>query len=166
MKAFLNPQTCNGNSWPAEFAEALQRGEIPDILWNALFPVPCPRFGRMDALSRLSLMVVELLGAQFTEDTGVILQTHTGCLATDKRFLETLSPSVFTYTLPSTAIGEICIRHKLRGPILCLLAASPDEDLAIPEAQAWLRAAKVTRCLCITADAATTTASAHYLHRA
>jgi hypothetical protein len=162
MTTFLNRETCNGHPWPAAFAAALGHGEIPDELWNALFPTPCPRFGRMDALCRLSLMAVELLDKSFPEDTGVILQTHTGCLATDRKFLQTLSPSVFTYTLPSTAIGEICIRHKLRGPVLCFLTATPDEQLALPEAQAWLREGKVTGCLCLAADAASLEATATY----
>lgn len=151
--------------WPAAVAESLRIGQIPDDLWNALFPAPCPRFGRMDDLSRLALIAVELLGLNLPDpdQLGVILQTHTGSLATDKRFLASLSPSVFTYTLPSTAIGELCIRHRLRGPVLCLLAASSADQPALAEAQAWLAQGELATCLCLSADAGNLHATALYL---
>jgi 3-oxoacyl-(acyl-carrier-protein) synthase len=131
-------------------------GAIPDDAWAARFPnVSCPRFGRMDALSRLALMAVELLGAAFAERdaVGVVLETQTGSLLADRQFLRTRSPSVFTYTLPSTAIGEICIRHKLRGPVLCLLTETGDGRQALAQAQVWLQTGEATSCLCLCADA-------------
>lgn len=131
-------------------------GEIPDGAWAARFPnVSCPRFGRMDALSRLALMAVEALGVEFAnrDEVGVILETKHGSLLADRQFLLTTSPSVFTYTLPSTAIGEICIRHKLRGPLLCLLTETGDGRQALEQAQAWLVRREVKSCLCLCADA-------------
>jgi len=130
-------------------------GEIPDGAWAARFSASCPRFGRMDALSRLGLMAVEMLGVEFADkdEVGVVLETRCGSLLADRQFLRTLSPSVFTYTLPSTAIGEICIRHKLRGPVLCLLTETGDGRQALERAQAWLRSGDVKSCLCLYADA-------------
>lgn len=130
-------------------------GEIPDSAWAARFPTSCPRFGRMDALSRLGLMAVEMLGVEFADkdEVGVVLETRCGSLLADRQFLRTLSPSVFTYTLPSTAIGEICIRHKLRGPVLCLVAESGEGRQALEQAQSWLQTGDVKSCLCLYADA-------------
>jgi len=130
-------------------------GEIPDSAWAARFPTSCPRFGRMDALCRLGLMAVEMLGVTFADkdDVGVVLETRCGSLLADRQFWRTRSPSVFTYTLPSTAIGEICIRHKLRGPVLCLMVASGDGRQALEQAQAWLQGGAVKSCLCLYADA-------------
>jgi 3-oxoacyl-(acyl-carrier-protein) synthase len=130
-------------------------GEIPDGAWAARFSTSCPRFGRMDALSRLALMAVEALGVEFQDkdEVGVVLETHYGSLLADRQFLRTNSPSVFTYTLPSTAIGEICIRHKLRGPVLCLMTETGDGRQALEQAQAWLATGEVKSCLCLCADA-------------
>ena len=146
--------------WPATYAAALQRAEIPDRTWSAMFGSSCPRFGRMDALSRLGLMAVELLGVDFValpegerDNIGVCMETRCGCLATDRRFLETFSPNVFAYTLPSTAIGEICIRHRLRGPVLCLMTGDDNARPALDEAVAWLEAGTVSGCICLSCDA-------------
>ena len=141
--------------WPAGLAEVFQRGEVPDAAWAALFSASCPRFGRMDALSRLGLMAVELLGVEFADkdNVGVVLETRCGSLLADRQFLRMLSPSVFTYTLPSTAIGEICIRHKLRGPVLCLMGMNSDGRQALEQAQAWLQTGETKSCICLYADA-------------
>ncbi|HVM60829.1 MAG TPA: hypothetical protein VMV72_08180 [Verrucomicrobiae bacterium] len=129
--------------------------EVPDGAWAARFSTSCPRFGRMDGLSRLALMAVESLGVEFEnrDEVGVCLETRYGSLGADRQFLRTLSPSVFSYTLPSTAVGEICIRHKLRGPVLCLLTESGDGRQALEHGQAWLMSGEATSCLCLCADA-------------
>ena len=131
-------------------------GEIPDGAWAARFSTSCPRFGRMDALCRLGLMAVELLGVEFADkdEVGVVLETRSGSLLADRQFWQTRSPSVFSYTLPSTAIGEICIRHKLRGPVLCLMSVTGDGRQALEQAQSWLCAGEARSCLCLYADAA------------
>lgn len=140
--------------WPSGMAEVFQHGEVPDAAWAALFSASCPRFGRMDELSRLALMAVELLGVEFTnkDEVGLLLETQCGSLLADQQFLRTLSPSVFTYTLPSTAIGEICIRHKLRGPVLCLMTENGDGSQALEQGQVWLRSGETRNCLCVYAD--------------
>jgi len=158
--SYIGPEGFGNNRtglrpWPAGLAESLQRGEVPDAAWAALFRTSCPRFGRMDGLSRLVLMAVELLGVEFADkdEVGVCLETNGGSVAADRQFLCTLSPSVFTYTLPSTAIGEICIRHRLRGPVLCLMGVNGEGREALGQAQAWLRAGEARSCLCLYADA-------------
>jgi hypothetical protein len=112
----------------------------------------------MDGLSRVGLMAVELLGVDWSQrdrdGVGVCVETRLGSLATDVRFLETLSPSVFTYTLPSTVMGEVCIRHRLRGPVLCLLPGGDAEGCRAMEVAAeWLGRGEATSCLALVCEA-------------
>src|SRR5436190_8953297 len=89
------------------------------------------RFGRMDLMSQLVLLAVERLGVDFEarprERIGICLATHAGSVSTDVEYWKGrntaggLSPTLFTYTLPSAAIGEIAIRHRLTGPNLCFV---------------------------------------------
>jgi hypothetical protein len=88
-----------------------------------------PKFFKMDDISKLGFLASEVLltdkpNTQFTEDeVGVILSNAQSTFITDTRFQESIrdddnffpSPAVFVYTLPNIMIGEISIRHKLRG---------------------------------------------------
>jgi hypothetical protein len=143
--------------WPPELHAALQRDEWEALKWSHLFTSEAPRFSRLDGLSRVGLMAVELLDVDWSrlerERVGVCVETRLGSLATDVRFLETLSPSVFTYTLPSTVIGEICIRHRLKGPVLCLLPAQEADGRAIEAAVEWLRRGEAAACVCLACEA-------------
>ena len=143
--------------WPPELHAALQRDEWETLKWSHLFGSDAPRFSRLDGLSRVGLMAVELLDVDWSRferaRVGVCVETRLGSLATDVRFLETLSPSVFTYTLPSTVIGEICIRHRLKGPVLCLLPAQEAGGRAIEAAVEWLRQGEAATCICLTCEA-------------
>ncbi len=94
------------------------------------------RFGRMDLSCQLGLVAVEPFAPLFEtvarERIAIVLAQRTGSLPTDVAFWEgrdqpgSLSPTLFTYTLPSAAIGEMAIRHRLTGPNLCLVGASED----------------------------------------
>lgn len=147
--------------WPANIRPALQSGDLDALHWSHLFPTEAQRFARMDWLSRVALLAVELLDVPFdrlepqTRDrTGVCLETSSGCLTTDLRFLQVAPrPSLFTYTLPSTAIGEICIRHRLRGPVLCLLSANANGQQALTEATDWVARGDADAALCVRCEA-------------
>ena len=56
------------------------------------------------------------------------------------------SPTLFAYTLPSAAIGEIAIRHRLTGPNLCFVGDSGD---VLPEAVDLLRRGEADACVCL-----------------
>ncbi len=122
------------------------------------------RFGRMDLASQLALLAVEMLGVDFgkfsTGRVAICLAAHAGSLSTDAAYwngrdaVGGLSPTLFAYTLPSAAIGEIAIRHKLTGPNLCLIggneaALTEAEDL-LPED--LLRRGEADACVCIFCD--------------
>jgi len=88
-----------------------------------------PKFYKMDDISKLGFLAAELLlqnnihkGFQ-PEEVGLVFSNSQSTLVTDKVFQESIndfqnfypSPSVFVYTLPNIMLGEISIRHQLRG---------------------------------------------------
>lgn len=117
------------------------------------------RFGRLDLSSRLALLAVELLGVDFgkfpRDRIAICLAARAGSLATDLDFwagrdaVGGPSPTLFAYTLPSAAIGEIAIRHKLTGPNLCFVG---DEKLLLPAATDLLRRGEADVCVCVFCD--------------
>ncbi|HTX88871.1 MAG TPA: hypothetical protein VMC08_07785 [Bacteroidales bacterium] len=89
-----------------------------------------PKFFKMDNLSKLGFLCTELAlkgtqvpGSYREEETGVVLSNSGSSLDTDLAYFDTIkdknayfpSPSVFVYTLPNIVIGEICIRHRIKG---------------------------------------------------
>lgn len=86
-----------------------------------------PRYYKMDILSKVAFICSELLlQAEGTrdkhkEDRAVILFNHSSAVVSDRNFLATIadefypSPSVFVYTLPNIATGEIAIRNGYHG---------------------------------------------------
>ena len=114
------------------------------------------RFGRLDLSSQLALLAVESLGVDFDllprERTGICLAASAGSLSTDMEYWQGRdavggpSPTLFAYTLPSAAIGEIAIRHRLTGPNLCLVG---DDKWLLPEAADLLQRGEADACMCV-----------------
>jgi 3-oxoacyl-(acyl-carrier-protein) synthase len=114
------------------------------------------RFGRLDLASQLALLAVELLAINFDllsrERIAICLAAKTSSLSTDFDFWQGRdavggpSPTLFAYTLPSAAIGEIAIRHRLTGPNLCFVG---DDKILLPEAVDLIRNGAVGGCLCV-----------------
>ena len=134
--------------------------DLMTISWSAMFAESCPRFGRMSPLARLGLMAVELLDAGFASmtdgqrtNTGICMLSPSGSLITDIEFLRDLSPATFTYTLPSSVIGEVCIRHRLRGPGLCLMSGEQVGRSLIAEASERLAMGEAEGMLCLMCEA-------------
>jgi 3-oxoacyl-(acyl-carrier-protein) synthase len=125
-----------------------------------------PRFGRLDLASRLALLAVEKLGVNFEVfprgRVGICLSARAGSLSTDVEFWKGRndvggpSPTLFAYTLPSAAIGEIAIRHRLTGPNLCLVG---DGAALLAEAADLLRRGEANACVCVVCHAVTPAAS-------
>lgn len=158
--------------WLAPLNAAFGRGELADLHWSLLFTSDPSRFARMDLMCRLGLMAAELLEAGFDDlpqdqrdRVGVCIETASGCLITDVQFLRTPRPTLFTYTLPSTVIGEVCIRFRLRGPVLCLISPTADPpEQAVVEAVEWLQQSRAETVLCIACEAVERDSSS-LLHR-
>ena len=146
--------------WPADLHNALERREIEAVHWSHLFPSDAQRFARMDPLCRVGLMAVELLGAELEslnpgqrQNVGLAAETAGGCATTDARFLRTPRPSLFTYTLPSTVLGEVSIRHRLQGPLLCLLSPDGLGEQILETAVDWLGEGTADYVVCLCCEA-------------
>ena len=128
-----------------------------------------PRFGRLDLASQLALLAVETLGVNFDsflrERIAICLTAKAGSLTTDVEFWRGRdavggpSPTLFAYTLPSAAIGEIAIRHRLTGPNLCFVS---DGREVLPEAIDLLQRSEADGCVCVCVEAISTTAGELY----
>lgn len=147
-------------AWPSSLAESFHHGALDGLHWSLLSSSDPSRFLRMDLMCRLGFMAAELLDVKFDawteagrECTGVCVESFTGSLDTDIRFAKTPRPSIFAYTLPSTVIGEICIRFRLKGPALSL--AAPDIECVggLVEAAEWLHAGEAEAVLCLGIEA-------------
>ncbi len=125
-----------------------------------------PRFGRLDPASQLALLAVESLGIDFEklprERIGICLAARAGSLSTDVEFWKGRdavggpSPTLFAYTLPSAAMGEIAIRHKLMGPNLCF--TGDDRDV-LTEAAELIWRGEAEACVCVGCQVITEAAS-------
>lgn len=115
-----------------------------------------PKFHKMDILSRLAFVMAERLlkaspqeaeaGEGQGSEVDVILFNHSSSVVADRHYLATIcadaesfvplsrerffpSPSVFVYTLPNIAAGEVAIRHHLHGETSFYILPERDEAL-------------------------------------
>ena len=113
--------------------------------FRELFSRPDPTFRRLDRASRTLVLATEaaglqrVLGLAARDDTALVVETERGSLDTDLRFAASLDDGVvdgplFAYTLPSTCLGEVALRHGLRGPTLCISTGPGDAGEALREA--------------------------------
>ena len=102
--------------------------DVSTFLTNAYrrLDIGYPKFYKMDRLSQLGFLAAEiLLHDRFdkneypAEAVAVVLANAHSSLDTDVRYQQSMSvipsPALFVYTLPNIVIGEICIRHQLKG---------------------------------------------------
>jgi len=121
------------------------------------------RFGRLDLQSRLSLLAVAELQADFSGfgngRVGIVFAASAGSLSTDLNFWNSRhgvggpGPTLFAYTLPSAAVGEIAIHFKLTGPDLCFVG---DGKELLREAADMISRGEADACLCVLCEAVTT----------
>lgn len=85
-----------------------------------------PRFFRMDDLSKLTILCMELIKQSSSirefekAEISMIFSNKSASTFTDNLFVETLekgrpSPSLFVYTLPNVCVGELTIKNLLYG---------------------------------------------------
>ena len=98
--------------------------------------VDYPKFHKMDNLAKLGFLAAEYLlaGTDLLADTaperrGIVAANATSSLDADLRYQTQVvqqrpSPALFVYTLPNIALGEICIRHGLKGENMLFVAAN------------------------------------------
>lgn len=94
-----------------------------------------PKFFKMDKLSKLGFLGVEILsnGNISDKETALVFANSASSLDTDEIYAATMiefpSPSVFVYTLPNIMLGEISIRHQLRSENIFLVSKTLDPGL-------------------------------------
>lgn len=102
------------------------------------------KFFKMDNLSKLAILGAEMILKETDlydnmekDDFAIVLANASSSLVTDANFQKTISdpdnyfpsPSLFVYTLPNIAIGEICIKHKIYGENVFLINEKFNADL-------------------------------------
>jgi hypothetical protein len=122
-----------------------------------------PKFFKMDNLCKTGFLAAEcllkdkkLLEKYSPEKTGVIFSNSNSSLDTDLRFHESMveaaSPALFVYTLPNIIIGEICIRHKVKGESACFVFDIFDFAFQADYINGLMDAGKMDTCISGWAD--------------
>jgi hypothetical protein len=126
-----------------EFIFRLDGADASSFLKSAYrhLGISYPKFFKMDNLCKLAFLAAEplmsdgLVKERYADNAvGIILQNSSSSLTTDERHQESIadslnyypSPSVFVYTLPNIMIGEIAIRHRIKGENAVFLTPAPD----------------------------------------
>jgi hypothetical protein len=121
-----------------------------------------PKFYKMDVICKLGFVAAELVLMEKTlegyrpEVVGVVLSNSSSSLDTDIAHNETIkdrssyfpSPSVFVYTLPNIVIGEICIRHKIKGENAFLISETFNGEQLFNYVDELFINLRVEACLC------------------
>ena len=122
------------------------------------FAFDYPKFYRMDSLSKLGWLASELLlkeGFQKQyrpEDIGIVLSNKSSSLDTDIKYFESTrtiaSPALFVYTLPNIVMGEISIRHHLKGENALFVSESFEPDFVQQYVKGLFESDSVELCIC------------------
>lgn len=119
--------------------------------FRAVFGRSDETFRRLDPASRALVLGCEALGLDrvlpvaYRERSALVIATTLGCLDADRQFANSLGAEmpdapIFPYTLPSTCLGEVALRHGLRGAGICLSVAPDEHELAFTEGTRLLAA--------------------------
>jgi 3-oxoacyl-(acyl-carrier-protein) synthase len=120
-------------------------------------------YRRLDPASRMLVLACEaagldrVLGAEQRENTALVVATTIGCLDADRQFAQSLGSEmldapIFPYTLPSTCLGEVALRHGLRGISICLSVAPGETGTAVAEAVRLLAAGETATAVVAVVD--------------
>lgn len=121
-----------------------------------------PKFFKMDNLCKLAFLASELLlenaniNTKDKESMAIVLSNNSSSLDTDRRHQKTInnkenyypSPTVFVYTLPNITIGEISIRHQIKGENAFFVSNTFNEKLIEQYASALIKNKKSKFILC------------------
>jgi hypothetical protein len=122
-----------------------------------------PKFYKMDNLAKLGFLTAELLIRNSDvlrkydkEEIGVVITNSSSSLDTDLDYQELIkdksnyfpSPSVFVYTLPNILIGEICIKHQIKGENAFFVSEKFDPEQIINYVTHLFNQGKINACIC------------------
>ena len=108
-------------------------------------------FRRLDRATRALVLAAEasgisqLLTAGQRHETALVIETSRGCIEADLRYARLLKTgivhaAIFPYTLQSTCLGDVALRHGLRGQTLSLSVEPGEEGESLREAARILQA--------------------------
>jgi hypothetical protein len=117
-----------------------------------------PKYYKMDNLSKLAIVTCENLFSTSQSlrhlnsyDIGIVFSTADGCLEADEKYWQTThvqpSPALFVYTLPNIAVGELCIRHGLKGETATFITPRFDSTFQTQYVNSLFAAGKVKACV-------------------
>ena len=122
------------------------------------FAFDYPKFYKMDSLSKLGWLATEILLKEASiisypsEDIGIVLANKNSSLDTDIRYYESVktipSPALFVYTLPNIVMGEISIRHQLKGENALFVSEHFDGAFIHQYVQGLFEQGSVQCCIC------------------
>lgn len=123
------------------------------------FHIDYPKFYKMDNLSKLGFLAAELLleGRDISKEyaetaVGIVLSNANASLDADLAYFESVknipSPAQFVYTLPNIVIGEISIRHRLKGENAFFVAAQFDAAFTAFYVQDLFSRKRSKACIC------------------
>lgn len=101
-----------------------------------------------------------LLGERRIEGLGLILGTAAGCAQPDREFQKELDskglplggPSLFVYTLPTAAAGELSIALGATGPLLTVNAGAASGLTAVARGLEWVATGRCPAALACSAE--------------
>lgn len=104
-----------------------------------------PKFYKMDEQCKLAFIATEVLLKNFAreayedEEIAMVLSNAESSLATDRNYWDSTksiaSPALFVYTLPNIMIGEIAIRHRIKGENYFFLTENYDAQLLFQQTE-------------------------------
>lgn len=121
-----------------------------------------PKYFKMDTMCKLAFLASEILlknnpwiNDLDKESVAICTQTASSSLVTDLKFQQAIedpeayfpSPSVFVYTLPNVATGEICIRNEFKGENLCLALEQFEPESVLFQIEDWFEEEATKVCL-------------------
>lgn len=105
-----------------------EEGTLDDFMEAAFasLSIAYPKFYKMDRLSKLGFLAMELLASdsqlmqRYTaQQVALVLSNAHASLDTDFQYYQSTktmaSPALFVYTLTNIVTGELCIRHGIKG---------------------------------------------------
>ena len=120
-------------TWEGLGVRSLGTGRV----YRELFGRQDDTYRRLDRQSKSVVLAVaatgidQLLTPELREETALVTETVYGSLEVDLRYTHFLElgvahGAIFPYTLQSTCLGDVALRHGLRGPTISL-SIDPDE---------------------------------------
>lgn len=121
------------------------------------YEVNYSKYFKMDLLSKLGFLTAHILLKNkdlenyLPQETAIVLANSAASLDTDRNFQNSMkeiaSPAVFVYTLPNIVIGEICIKHNIKGETAFFVQEKLDTDFLIDYINITFATTNTKQCL-------------------